>query len=261
MTTREIRKNSKAISGAIYDWLKAEVDSSSQPDDRNLYLNSRAAGMLALTYPYDDDRNATGVKDRNHQDRLPIWYQGFIAGLDPTFTDQKMKDFTAAKMPFAALMEASGAFRIQSYLMVKEQTEGDPKEIERLAQAEYEEIRSAAINVNVGAIALDYMTNNFPRGIDFANNPLTAEHLLAVQERRAAIGEYGIKSLCAQIMNGMRPEASINMMNTVQENWLRLAFSYIAFIAKTRGGDLAAVPFLEARSISDASEIYFPFAK
>jgi hypothetical protein len=58
---------------------------------------------------------------------------------------------------------------------------------------------------------------------------------------------------------GHEESRSISLLRLSQDLWTQLTVDYIAFIAQQRGGQLAEVPFLQPKSISDSPEVRYPF--
>jgi len=90
---------------------------------------------------------------------------------------------------------------------------------------------------------------------------ITIDDLTAktAQMVKAAMDSLVFLHARAQFEMGRESSETVESLKLAQQGWLELAVDHIAFAAQVRDGSLAEVPFLEARSISEEPQVYYPF--
>lgn len=256
------KKQAEDIAVGIYQWLNAEVQSSSQ--GTNSYLNDFDEIRKLMILGYEHPQNITSKKNESHMDRLPVWWQGFEM-LSP---GEEGYDYQAARITFAGLVFISGAYRHQSYLQA-------------VNAEDYLKKRSLVLGVNPTKPVADAFAAVVPEtsGLEQAN--VNLESLTELKDKVARIGDMAIKNTYHRLEYGYTTgrsdldginaiveeyqelgksdSASVKELVAAQRNWLYFLATKIIFDAKVRGGELKAVPFLDATSISKDPKVYYPF--
>lgn len=244
-----IRKSGLILTRAFSDWLDGEVISSGE--GVNAVLNNYDLATEGIRGGAEHPNNFAAQKSAGHLNRLPIWWTGFAE----TPLDDKDYDYVTARIGFAALMEVSGGWRIQCYLKSKTATE-------------YLRRRNAKpAGIPIQKAVTDRLWQLLPDSGNFAEADLSFRDLHEQTKKVANLSELAIKTMCheaqdfAQQTRVRYKNVPIQQMLGNQYNWLTLAVDSVVLAAKDRGGDLAAVPFLEPRSISEESgKTHYPLA-
>jgi hypothetical protein len=226
------------MGSATYEWLKAEIANSAE--DRNSFLDKYDDMHNRITYGYDDDRNYSAQKDRNHTDRFNILFDGFEMGLD---TDA---DKTSARLLLGPLMMLSGHYRLQSLVQAKD-------------AESYLRIRAQVTGINLEDAIYAQLVNTLPTEGDFAKAQITVEGLRRRMEVAREIGQTAMMDVHERLSQGLdlgqRYSLSVNKLKNSQHSWAGFAADVITLAAKHRDGELDAVPFPEPKSISDQHRV------
>ena len=222
------------VTEVIESWLVAEVKSSST--GVNEYLNDFDEMVRRLQLGYNNDNNWAAEKCKSHSSRLPKWWQAY--------EDDPSNDFAAARIGFGGLMQISGAYRDQCYIRAQNYTD-------------YLAKRESAVSIDVEEVVARQLRTHLPKSGDFRTANIDLHLLETNMERTITLGEAAVKYLCDMALFGYdigydnSPSAS--EMDHAQAIWLAFVTDSIALAAKQRGGELAAVPFLEPISITNQS--------
>jgi len=243
MISPNLREPAEKISSVIYDWLAAEVASSSQPDDVNSVLDDYDKAIEGLKGGFEHKYNFTWKKHSGHMDRLTADYNN-LASITP---EDKVFDHFAAKLIFDGLMEVSGCFRNQCYAEAK-------------SQEDYIERRQNVIGISVEN-TVKYRLNDLIHYTDgLSDARISIEGLEKRKDDAIEIGSTSIKKLVSIMTLKEDPERGAHEMVGAQYSWLKLSVDSLVLVAKCKGGELAKVPFLEPRSIGEQSgKIWYPF--
>ncbi len=176
--------------------------------------------------------------------RLPIWYADFREYPD--------EDIVVAKLSFAGLMMASGAFRGQC---VMEATDG----------RDYMARRLNGTGIDVTGVVQDRFESTLPRSGNFAETNICAETFEREMTRILRVGELAVRKMSERACMGYDLATSntptTRNLQEAQYEWLTLATDAVALAAMARGGSLEAVPFLEPNSIGlqSSNSPHYPF--
>jgi|SRR3989344_1795495 len=239
-----IEASSNSISEAFSGWLQDEIRSSSDPTNRNRYLNDFETAIRGLKGGWDHPDNYSAIKLRSHLDRLPFWFE--------SFTQDPANDFLSARIVFAALMQVSGSYRNQCYLQAQDAEDYIKKRL------------SKPIGTNLDHLIERRISQLLPVSREFAEAGITIDSLDVQREAVSRIGESAVKRMCSRTKIGydfgQQDSTSVREMIVAQSNWATFAIDAVTLAAKIRGGKLVAVPFLEAKSISDDPQVIYPLA-
>lgn len=236
------------ISGTLYDWLKAEVETSGRPGDVNSVLDDYDQAVTGLRGGFNHPTNFFWNKFNGHMDRLESWVRDY-SEIDPT--DEDFDNF-AVKVTFGGLMEMSGCFRAQCYVVA------------RNAQ-EYLERRKSVTDINLTRTVTDRLTERIPNSIDLVSARIDLAELERSRKRISDLGRRAVKRLCSMAVLdegnelGQLDSRSANELRVAQAHWLDFTVDSIVMTAKLKGGDLEAAPFWEPVSITEQSgRLYYP---
>lgn len=234
-------ETSQIISGAFYNWLQAEVETSG--GDRNEYLNDFEEMRRRLTLGYEHPDNWAVTKHQSHMDRYPVWWEAFA--LDPS------DDYQSARILFNALMQVSGMYRDQCYIQASD-------------QEDYLARRAKIVGINPQQPVALGLRVLVPETGDFSLADLEIESLDERRKEAMVIGELAVKKMCERLFHkddlGAQDSVSVRETMSAQYSWLSFATDCVVLAAKIRKGELGAVPFLEAKSISDDPKVIYPLA-
>lgn len=215
----------EAITEAMEDWLLAEVEESRI--GRNAVLDN-------IYRPNFID----GGKREGHFNRLVLWTR--------QFANESHHDYMTARQLFATQMKLSGLFRIQCRILAS-------------SQEDYEQRRfgNYPSGINIGR-QVNYHLNESAGSTDLASKTIGLERLVADtlrlnEEEYDSLGRLPNQTNLRRIGNYIK-------LQRMQREWLDLSTDYIIYAAQVREGNLAAVPFLEPKSISENPQTYYPFA-
>jgi hypothetical protein len=235
------------ISSVVYDWLEAEVRTSSKPADVNAVLDDYTKAIAGLRGGFDHPYNFVWNKLNSHISRL----EGWVSDLG-TETSPKDIDFDkfAVKVTFGGLMQVSGSYRGQCY-------------VEARGVEDYLERRARVINVNLTEVVMNTLTRRLPENGQFAEASIDLEELDHRRETVSNLGERAVKVMCNRVVMGQdlgQPGSrSAQEMMDAQRLWLDLTVDSIVLTAKLKSGDLGAVPFWEPISIGEQTgSLYYP---
>jgi len=236
------------ISTVIYDWLEAEVETSSRSDDVNIVLDDYNKAIQGLRGGFDHPLNFPWHKFNSHTDQLSGWLKNLRNEVTP---DDKDFDKFAVKVIFRGLMQVSGSYRCQCY-------------VEARGPEDYLERRKRVTGINMTEVVMGNLSKRLPESGQFEDATIDLE---ALERRRSAVtelGERAVKVMCNRVLMGQdlgQPGSrSAQEMMEAQKQWLDLTVDSIILAAKLKEGDLGAVPFWEPISISEQSgSLYYPF--
>lgn len=230
------------ISSTFYDWLKAEVDSSGI--ERNKILDNYDGAVEGLRGGWNHPKNFIARKVESHLARLPLWFEAF--SLDPS------DDYQAARLVLAGLMQVSGSYRSQCY-------------VEAQSKEDYLHRRKKAVGYEISQTIHEHLRTHLPSTGNFAKADISLDSLNEDRIEVERVGLQAVRALCARTQYGydlgQEGSRSAREMLDAQHHWLNFATGCLTLVAKERDGNLAAVPFLEPRSITDQSgKLYYALA-
>jgi hypothetical protein len=254
-----IREAGETIAQTFENWLRAEVISSGI--ERNTVLDDYERALPGLKRGYDDPENYVAAKHEAHVfTRMPIWWEAFVT----TPPEHPKYDEMAAQISFNALMQVSGTYRDQCYLQATD-PEIDPDDYINRRQSRPIGVNNLPAVVNA-RLATHFLANDWDKEADFATASIDISELDRTRQKAIRIGDEAVKTMCARVAEGkdlhQEESESVREMLDAQYNWLTLAIDCVTLAAKIRRGDLAAVPFLEPKSISadPPPQVIYPLA-
>lgn len=250
---REVEPTVETIAGSIEQWLMKEVGSSVV--GRNQVLDDFNDWHRSLSLPYNHPANVNARKNKNHYSQLMNWTNGLVEHYDDF--RQEQADYTLARQMFRAQMYLSGLFRVSCFMQAVDQEEYYRRRLE-----------SEHIGLNVDPRMeiwhsfyrlYDYIPDETAVFRPVLTLPELTNRTLELNERQR---EY-VKRLHEGGKDDIGKEESptMDMIIDMENGWLGHLVDYIAFTASERRGQLAAVPFLEPKSISEDPQPYYPFAE
>ncbi len=224
------------ITDGIVDWLQTERNVSNI--DRNSYLDQLDEQLKFRALPIDDPANQMVNKLFSHIQRLPVWFEAFSE--DPT------DDYQTGKMIFSPLMLLSGRYREQLLFQAKDQ-EDYYRRKSSLGDLNHEVSDAVSHRINtLGHTELDLPT-------------LKATARFCIDAAVKEAEEVNLRA-ASGIDFGKEESPSVSAIRSSERLWTEFIADLIVFARQVRNGNLAAVPFLEAKSISDEPKVYYPFA-
>jgi hypothetical protein len=238
----EIEPTAEIIASELENWLKREVDNS--VTGRNKYLDDFSGFRRSLVLPYGDRSNTNAAKNRSHYDRTVNWTSGLLEFYEDFNADQR--DYAIARQIFCAQMSLSGLFRIQCLMQAADQDD-------------YYRRRTGGngTGIDLEESATDRLERLQPVERAMPLNDIAARTLEINDQQQAYVEEL---HETGQRYAGQDSSPAIDSGLVSQNRWAGLIVDYIVFASHRDDGDLASVPFLEPKSISDNPEIYYPFA-
>lgn len=238
-----LRAQARTIGVTFEHWLADEVKSSGQGN--NAILDNYDDAISGIVGGWDHPKNFGRIKHESHVDnRMPLWWAQYEQ--DPE------NDLVSAKLLFNGLMQISGAYRTQCYLQA------------RGAQDYLWRRSGRPVGINLESEAMARLINVVP-GNDLSEAEMSVEDLGSEVERVSRIGETALKNVSKYNTNTGRDlrranSPSVQEMAMAQHAWARFSIDCVIVAAKIRGGELAAVPFLEPKSISLEPQVIYPMA-
>lgn len=236
------------IAGELNLWLATEIVNAD--GGRNHYLSDFQDRRNDLFKSFDDPTNFQSQKAKSHYDRFFQWVNPY------TEDDFRYDDWFAARLTFASLMEISGSYRKQCFLEAADEQDylkrryGRPIgiDMDEVVRKELDPIRLEATFELNEEERLRQIVN---RSHDVNNKSLVLHKLLhtwaiAHPKDSGSIASGEAKPIVA--------------MKDAQRMWAGLAVAHIVVAASFRDSDFGAVPLLEPKSITDVSQILYPFA-
>jgi hypothetical protein len=226
----ELMPGAKQVGTAIDKWLAEEAEDSSR--GRNEVLDDLSAARQAIEQGQDP-------KAAGHISRFELWLEAFK---HPNLSKQQ-DDEATGRILFGALMFLSGSYRRQRYVQAANQDDYYERKFHRsdphaVPPGDYVAERLA--DHDFGG-SLEDIEGNAGRAIS------TTEATLRLLSERAP-GDFG------------KDESdSVKALASEQRAWLDVLATGLAYAASKRGGNYAAVPVFESKSISEA-ELTHPFA-
>jgi hypothetical protein len=235
----------RAIAKAMNDWLQAEIESSME--GRNAILDDWEQFQRDLRLPFDDPHNQNAGKTKSHYNRLLQWTLA-----SEQYPDLLQDDYYLARQMFCAQMFVSGAYRRQCFLQAHD---ADDYALRRRSMG------PVGINLQdtVAQRLSDYSSGDPFLTLPYKNTPEAhlTEETMQTNDGGLQISKEVHDMALADA--GHEESRSISLLRLSQDLWTQLTVDYIAFIAQQRGGQLAEVPFLQPKSISDSPEVRYPF--
>lgn len=230
----------ETITRGISSWLDQEAARSSV--DHNVYLDNLDRARRDLALSLDDTTSYQAAKPHSHHNRQRLWGEAMIA--DPS------NDFATARHIFNLLMQMSGSARNIRYFQAASQEDY----LERKRRKNI-----AGIDV-FGAVSA---------GIRKLRQPDSGSLVVPSAEEIQAVtlGQFEQKEkMLAELRNrvpedfGKEESPAVTALQEEQRQWAQLVASSVLMAREYRSGDLAAVPVLEPKSISDEPQVIYPFA-
>lgn len=244
--------SSEAISQVFDDWLSAEVRSSAV--EVNSYLDEYKTAIKGLKGGYGHEHNFLARKHEGHVHvRLPQAWETFTMSLEPGASEAE-KEYQSAWLLFTPLMQVSGTYRAQCWF---EASDGNDYLDRR---------QSRPSGIDMQKTVADRLKVWLSNSDNFAGANITTEDLHRQLKLVSKAGETSVKRVCARAVLGFdfgeRDSRSSREMVAAQYNWASFATDCLILAAKMRKGELAAVPFLEPKSISSdpPPEVIYPLA-
>ncbi|HTB49330.1 MAG TPA: hypothetical protein VK712_04585 [Verrucomicrobiae bacterium] len=201
--------------------------------------------------PYEDPANANAAKNRSHHDRLVVWTRGLVENYDSFSAEQK--DYALARQIFCAQMYLSGLFRVQCFMQATD-------------QEDYYRCRTDGTCIGIDlkravTRGLKSTIGFIPESDGFDSTQIVLGEIAGQTLLRNENQSEYVKGLHVSGRYDIARESSATMDTVLrlQEGWTRDVVNYVAFAAQEHGGQLAYVPFLEPKSISDDPKVYHPF--
>lgn len=244
MSTRVIERHADTVAEAIHTWLAAEVMSSGQ--DHNRVLDDYDKAVTKIEGGTGYQLNFTGGKHQGHMDRLPLFFKAYKDTPDGSPNYDKAEALVA----FGGLMEISGGYRNQCYVTAKN-------------KQQYLAKRKKVIGISlVDAVSVRLHTR-LPSSGNFAGATIDVASLEERMLRSISNSDAALKTVFeragAGLDMGQEYSTSVEALTQEQYNWTAFVTDCITLAAKRRRGDLAAVPLLDAQSISKIPQPYYPF--
>lgn len=241
------------IAGVFEQWLKAEVTTSAEGNNRVLDVandDDLAHKRAQISLPYGHEGNLVYKKHSDHENRL---WTNYWPAFETTLPPDQAANSTSALITFAAQMEQSGGYRRQCYL-------------EAVDAVDYNARRSLGTGIDIEAVAHEQLMRFVGSNrLDAAS--ITLEDLKRSLENAVAADVSNIKSIAAHAMKGVKimgveDSRPAQGAKKAQVSWARAATDSIILAAKLRKGELAAVPLLEPVSITyQSGDVHYPFAE
>lgn len=244
--------SSETIASAFNDWLEAEVRSSGV--EVNTYLDEYNQAIRGLRGGWDHPDNFTVHKHESHVDvRLPQAWETFIMSLEPDMA-QEDKDYQSAWLLFTPLMQVSGSWRNQCYVQASDASD---YLVRRHSQAN---------GIDTEAVVATRLKVWLPSPDNFADANLTVDELGRQLKNTSVTGRKALERVVERTVLGYdfgeEESVSTHNMQVAQEAWTAFSTDCVILAAKLRKGELAAVPFLEPKSISATPppKVIYPLA-
>lgn len=235
----ELEKQAQAITSAINDWLLHEYAISNT--NRNSYIDNLTGLRNSLTLPLDDPMNFSAQKYLSHSNRHRFWSESFLA--DP------LHDWLSARQLFNAQMQMCGVYKRICALQAINQEDYYRRKENSLQPAGIDLYRHVVSRVLF-------------RQVPSNAQELSPGRIVTATTNAFELTKEGIQFLEAHARDdfGLEDSESVRSLQVVQATWAEIVTDHILLAAQLRSGNLTAVPFLEAKSISDEPAIYYPFA-
>lgn len=233
------------MADAMNDWLHSEYIASMQ--DGNKYLDNVHDGRRALTLDINDPDNLPMAKHASHANRQKVaWSEGLKLRPDD--------EFMIARQLFNITMGMSGTYKRMCYLKSAD-------------QASYLEAKlddnSSGVNLKELVDArLRYHFGDEPTQTQLATPVIELEDLLERTNQTFEHVEEIFEFMSKRSQYDFDRDASESLasLEMCQGLWVEVAVDSILYAASQRDGHLSAVPFLEAKSISDDPAVIYPLS-
>lgn len=240
--------STERVADVLQQWLADEIVNSD--GGRNAYLSEYQDRRNDLFKPFDDQTNNQAQKAKSHYSRFIQWVRPYKE------FDFRSDDWFAARLTFASMMNVSGSYRKQCFFESSDEAD--------YLQRRYE--RPVAIDVH--SIIANELS---PDSLQVVSEMDEDERLDHIIERSLRVNDESLhlhSSVHSWAMKHRKDSGSIATaedepvaaMKQAQTLWAGLAAAHIVVAASFRDGDLARVPFLEPKSITDVTEVNYPFA-
>lgn len=228
------------LAGAVDVWLRQELQDSHT--GRNGYLDDNHAFRMGTPLPPSDSRNVDAQKVSSHHARFNL---ALSLRSDPAAQD----DFFLAKITHHALMFVSGGFRNYCHFRADDQADYEALRFGRIDEtggATTEDIEWAAeiALLDVRSSSVSEARQRFIERGQIANDRILRRQMAVYEwlaDHRYAQGSLGENTL------------PVRVSRERQRLGLGVALSHMVLVALERDGDLAQIPMLDARSITDVS--------
>jgi hypothetical protein len=227
----------EAIAAVMHGWLAEEIRGSKENKDRK--------NKNSVLDDWDTFIQNGLAKAKNHYDRLKLRTSQFQA--------MESYDKFIALQIFDTQMGMSGAFRTQCRVMAVDHQDYLAKRY-----------GNSPLKIDIGKQInkrLDRHFGRMPSAEDLRMARVLPETLIS---QTHATNQLRLSTI-EKISRDEDFDLPLNKVNystrleRLQNAWMNLGVDYIVYAAQQRGGDLASVPMMQPKSITDA-EIYYPFA-
>lgn len=224
------------VTEVLQTWLQQEIEESDR--SRNAVLSDFELRKEDFQKDFDDPTNLNAAKVKGHYGRLRLWA--------PSYAGQFDNDFASARLTFCSLMTISGSFReycflnapsAEAYVAMRHQQ--GPTSVDVRASVE-DEFRAATSAPKEHSVRIE----------DLIDRTMT------VNESNLRMHKL-VHS--APLAKDNRDLYSV-LMQRSQSLWLGLAAAQIMVAAELRDNDYERVPFFEPKSITDQTQLLYPFA-
>lgn len=237
------------IKNGIDWWLGEETYNSDT--GRNKFLSEFFARRGDFSKPFDDPGSVLAQKAISHHNHIRINLRQYRE--DPNLLLDN--PLFAAKITFYCLMEISGAKRKQDLLLAVSAKDYKKRRYESPLGVDIDEIIKAELAKH--AIGPDGKSDD-ARVADFVERASVANDISLLLHQ--SIHDWVIKHPKSQGMLATPEDEPVKNMIEAQRLWAGLAVAHVALVATSfSDGGYAQVPVLEPKSITDATELTFPF--
>lgn len=240
--------NPEQVANVLSRWLTEEIANSDE--GRNAYLSDYEDRRNDLLKPFSDPSNFQSQKAKGHYDRFIQWVTPYKE------SDLRSNDWFAARLSFACLMSISGSYRKQCFFEAANKSDYLRRRYEQpvgidvraVVADELDPTKLHAVNAMDEDERLDYIIERSLRTNDESLDLHSFIHTWVIDHQKAT-GSIASAE-----------DEPVVAMKEAQRLWTGLAAAHIVVAASFRSEDYSRVPFLEPKSITDASEVTYPLA-
>ncbi|MDB5169426.1 MAG: hypothetical protein JWO41_782 [Candidatus Saccharibacteria bacterium] len=230
------------ITGVLTDWLRAEIVEADT--GRNAPLSKHEQRRAELFKPVNDPLNQHASKLHGHHRRIKLLMEQMDLA-----TIMQTEDSTA-KLSFYSMMFISGNYRSQC--MIEAETEDEYKEL-RYSRPVGIDLAEVVVKTlgQKSSIVLedpDARLAKLSGQINRVNYLNKAMH----EDVHAALAGSEVRQIDAHLTPS-------EVFQNAQQMWASLAVAEIMVAASFRDDDFALVPFYQPASITDQTELIYPF--
>jgi hypothetical protein len=251
LTLGEAYQPGEQITHELTDWLLTEIQTSSDPNNINSYLDDWEKFQSDLRLPFGHPDNQDALKANGHYDRFALNIRE--AKANPSIYSD---DHFMAKQDFFGKMFLSGSWRQQCML----QSSSGEEYMQR-------RLHDGPVGIDIQAVVSERMFQLYcssrPTSEELSQQMITVESLISDS---TAVNEARIRSV--EFIHehpenaGLNESSSVDMLRITQRMLAKLAVDHVLFAAQERGGDLSKVPSMMPVSItSNKQKIYYPYEK